>query len=326
MQFAPSVYEHAARVINKSPWEVSRSEDLLFQGNVEAYHLYHHNPIVVGIDIYNLEAEAYGSTIDNPTGNGIPAITKHLCSSVKDILKLKHFNPKTDGRISMTLRAGKRIAKECPETSVKIPVGGPFSIAINLVGFDNLLCEVLIDPDSVSKALDHIVAGQVNLCQEIVDNGLDIAFFESAAAPPLMSPENFEKVELPALNSIIQKASAVVGHPVSCVMGGDTVSILDAILSTGTGYLCCPAETDQKAFMEKMKAHPEVMVRVNMDPRPMTSGNWDEAYKEVDRVFEVIGDRKNACLGTGCLPYETDPQAVLKVAEYISRKASATAG
>ena len=160
----------------------------------------------------------------------------------------------------------------------------------------------------------------MNLCRELVDNGLDIAFFESAAAPPLMSPENFEKVELPALNSIIQKASAVVGHPVSCIMGGDTVDILDAMLSTGTGYLCCPAETDQKAFMEKMKAHPEVMVRVNMDPRPVTSGNWDEAYKEVDRVFEVIGDRENACLGTGCLPYETDPQAVLKVAEYISRK------
>jgi len=317
MQFAPSVYEHAARVINKSPWEVSRSEELLVQGNVEAYRLYHHDPIVVGIDIYNLEAEAYGATVDNPAANGIPAITKHLCSSVKDILELKHFNPQTDGRIPITLRAGKRIAKECPETSVKIPVGGPFSIATNLVGFDNLLCEVLIDPDTVSKALHHIVAGQVNLCQEIVDNGLDIAFFESAAAPPLMSPENFEKIELPALNSIIQQATVVVGHPVPCVIGGDTVWILDAMLSTGTGYLCCPAETDQKAFMQNMNAHPEVMVRVNMDPRPVTSGNWDEICKEVDRVFEVIGERENACLGTGCLPYETDPQAVVKVAEYI---------
>ena len=151
MQFSPSVYEHAAKVIDKSPWEVSRNKDLLFEGHCQAFRLYNHAAIVVGIDIYNLEAEAYGATIDNPTGNGIPAITKHFCSSVKDILELEHFNPKTDGRIPMTLRAGKRIAKECPETSVKIPVGGPFSIAINLVGFDNLLCEVLIDPDTVSR-------------------------------------------------------------------------------------------------------------------------------------------------------------------------------
>lgn len=317
MQFAPSVYEHAARVINRSPCEVSGSEDLLVQGNVEAFRLYHHDPVVVGIDIYNLEAEAYGTTVDHPAANGIPAITKHLCSSAKDILELKHFNPKTDGRIPMTLRAGKRIAKECPETGVKIPVGGPFSVATNLVGFDNLLCEVLIEPNTVSKALHHIVAGQVNLCREIVDNGLDVAFFESAAAPPLMSPENFEKVELPALNSMIQQVTAIVGHPVPCVIGGDTVWILDAMLSTGTGYLCCPAETDQTAFMQKMKAHPEVMVRVNIDPRPVASGNWDEIRKEIDRAFEVIGERKNACLGTGCLPYETDPRTVLKVAEYV---------
>jgi uroporphyrinogen-III decarboxylase len=317
MQFAPSVYEHAARVINRSPWEVSRSEDLLAQGNVEAFRLYHHDPIVVGIDIYNLEAEAYGATVDHPAANGIPAITKHLCSSAQDILKLRHFNPKTDGRIPMTLRAGKRIARECPEANVKIPVGGPFSVATNLVGFDDLLCEVVIDPNTVSKALHHIVAGQVKLCLEIIDNGLDVAFFESAAAPPLMSPDNFEKVELPALNSMIQQVTAVVGHPVSCVIGGDTLWILDAMLSTGTGYLCCPAETDQKAFMQKMKAHPEVMVRVNIDPRPVSCGNWHEIRKEIDRIFEIIGERENSCIGTGCLPYETNPQIVLKVAEYI---------
>ncbi|MEA3227361.1 MAG: hypothetical protein U9Q07_15530, partial [Planctomycetota bacterium] len=58
IQFAPSVYEHAARVIGKSPWEVSRNCDLLAQGHIEAYRLYKHCPIVVGIDIYNLEAEA----------------------------------------------------------------------------------------------------------------------------------------------------------------------------------------------------------------------------------------------------------------------------
>ena len=69
--------------------------------------------------------------------------------------------------------------------------------------------------------------------------------------------------------------------------------------------------------MQKMDSHPEVMVRVNMDPRPVTSDNWDEICKGVDRVFEVIGERENACLETSCLPYETDPQAVLKVAEYI---------
>lgn len=317
MQFSPSVYEHAARVIGKSPWEVSRNADLLAQGNIEAFHLYNHAPVVVGIDIYNLEAEAYGATVEKPSSNGIPAIHKHPYSTTEELKNLEPFNPKTDGRIPMAIEAAKQVANECPEADVRLPVAGPFSIATNLMGFENLLCKIAAGPDSVIETLLHLVTGQVEFCKEIVRNDLDIAFFESAAVPPLMSPENFRNIEFPALVSIIEKATAVVGHPVPCVMGGNTAPILEAILETGTGYVCCPAATDQKRFMEKMKSHPDVMVRINMDPRPMTSGNLKAAEKEVDRVFELANNRQNVCIGTGCLPYETDPKMVLKTREYI---------
>lgn len=317
MQFSPSVYEHAAKVIGKSPWEVSRSDDLLAQGNIEAFGLYNHAPVVVGIDIYNLEAEAYGATVERPSGNGIPAIHKHPYSTTEELINLEPFDPKKDGRIPMAIEAAKRVSNECPEADVRLPVAGPFSIATNLMGFENLLCEIATSPDSVIKTLFHLVTGQVEFCKEIVHHGLDIAFFESAAVPPLMSPQNFRSIELGALVSIIEKAAAVVGHPVPCVMGGNTAPILEAILETGTGYVCCPVGTDQKMFMEKMKAHPEVMVRINMDPRPMTSGNLKAVEKEVDRVFELANNREKVCVGTGCLPYETDPEVVLKTREYI---------
>jgi len=317
MQFSPSVYEHAARVIGKTPWEVSRNVNLLAQGNIEAFRLYNHTPVVVGIDIYNLEAEAYGATVEKPSGNGIPAIHRHPYSTTKELMNLEPFDPKKDGRIPMVIEAAKRVANVCPEADVRVPLAGPFSIATNLMGFEGLLCEIATSPDSVIETLCHLVTGQVEFCTEIVRHGLDIAFFESAAVPPLMSPQNFRSIELPALVSIIEKAAAVVGHPVPCVMGGNTAPILEAILETGTGYVCCPAGTDQKMFMEKMKSHPEVMVRINMDPRPITSGNLQAVEKEVDRVFTLANNREKVCIGTGCLPYEADPEMVLKTREYI---------
>jgi len=203
---------------------------------------------------------------------------------------------------------------------VREPLAGRFSIATNLRGFENMLCEILTAPDAVRDALHYLVDGQIRFCKEIVRQGLDIAFFESAAVPPLMSPQNFRDIELGALKAIITKAAAVVGHPVPCVMGGDTTPILDAILETGTGYVCCPAGTNQQMFMEKMKAHPEVMVRINMDPRPMTTKNLEAVEKEVDRVLELANNRDKVCIGTGCLPFETDPQIVLKTKEYILSK------
>ena len=320
MQFSPSVYEHAARVIGKSPWEVSRSAGLLAQGNIEAFRLYEHCPVVVGIDIYNLEAEAYGAPVEQPAAGGIPAIHRHPYSTTEELLNLEPLNPRTDGRIPMVIEAAKRVAHECPDADVRIPLAGPFSIATNLMGFEALLCEVHSNPDSVVEVLHHLVTGQVKFCKEIAANGLDIAFFESAAAPPLLSPQQFKDIELAALRQTMEKTGAILGHPVPCVIGGDTAPILEAILETGTGYVCCPAETDQQLFMEKMSGHPGVMVRINMDPRPMTAKNFEAVEKEVDRVLTLAENRQNVCIGTGCLPFETDPHVVLRTREYILSK------
>lgn len=320
VEFSPSVYEHAARVIGKTPWQVSRDVRLLSEGNIKAFRLYQHRPVVVGIDIYNLEAEAYGAIVTEPTGNGNPAISRHPFGSAGELLNLEPLNPKTDGRIPMVIEAARRVADECPEADVRVPLAGPFSVAANLVGFENLLSEVHTDPDMVVKALRHLVKGQVEFCAEVVRQGLDIAFFESAAAPPLLSPERFRDIELGPLEETMNKTAAVVGHPVPCIIGGDTLPILDYILRTGTEYICCPAETDQPKFMEKMRAHPEVMVRINMDPRGITAKNPADVQKEVDRILALADNRQNVCIGTGCLPFEADPEVVLYAKQYILSK------
>jgi uroporphyrinogen decarboxylase len=321
VQFNPSIYEHAARVVGKSPWEVSRDIELLSKAHIEAYRLYRHRPVVVGIDIYNLEAEAYGAVVGRAAGNAIPAISKYACSSVKELLSLEPFDPKTAGRIPMVIEVAKRVCENCPDADVRIPLSGPFSLAANLVGFESLLCEIHINPNLVAEALRHLVAGQVEFCKEVVRNGLDIAFFESSATPPLLSPQQFRQIELGALKEIMQKTATVVGHPVPCIMGGDTLPILDDILETGTGYVCCPAKTDQQKFMEKMQKHPEVTVRINMDARAITSKKFEDLEKEVDRVLALADNRPNVCIGTGCLPFEAEPEVVLKIKEYIlSRK------
>ena len=61
MKFIPAVYEHAAKVIGKTPWEVSRNKALIIEAHRAAFAMYSHTPVVVGIDIYNLEPEAYGA-------------------------------------------------------------------------------------------------------------------------------------------------------------------------------------------------------------------------------------------------------------------------
>lgn len=326
MDFSPSVYEHAALLIGRTPWDVSRDADLLFEAHAEAFRRYGHAPVVVGIDIYNLEAEAYGGLIEQPHGNGIPAMGSPICASVHELAKLEPFDPARAGRVPMVIEVAGRLARQFPAADVRVPLSGPFSIASNLVGFETLLCEVLSEPAATAAALEHLVEGQAAFCEAICRRGLDIAFFESAAAPPLLSPEMFRSVELPALRSIINRTSQIAGHPVPCIIGGDTTPILEAILESGTGAVICPVETDQEAFMKKIWDRTDVRVRVNTSAEVMVRGTRDELRAEFARIVRLTTGRENVCLGTGALPYETPPENVLWLKELCQAHKPATGG
>jgi uroporphyrinogen decarboxylase len=316
--FSVSVYEHAAALIGRTPWDVSRDEDLLWQAHREAYLLYRHFPLVVGIDIYNLEAEAYGCQVERPEGNGIPAITRPLFRSLEDALNAGQPRIERAGRIAMVIRTARRLAEEFPEADVRIPVSGPFSIATSLLGAEELLISAVVAPDLTRQFLLALVPGQTRMSEAARAAGIDVAFFESAAAPPLLSPTLFSEVELPALKAAMMQIGSAIGHPVPCIIGGDTEPILDQILETGTNFVICPAETDREGFMRRMESHPAVKARVNLDPRVYSRGTRDEIIAAVDEVIALAAGRPNVLLGTGAVPYETPPENILLIRDYVA--------
>ena len=318
--FTPAVYEHAARFVGRSPSQVSRDGELLFQAHKGAYLEYRHQPIAVGIDTYNLEAEAYGAKVEQVEGDAIPAIYQPLLKSLEDGMALRPFHPERDGRIAMILAVGRRLKKEFPEADVRIPVAGPFSVAFNLRGITSLCEDVADRPDATAKFLWRLAENQADLCRAVAAAGLDVAFFESAAAPPMLSPRQFRDVELPALRRILKLAAASVGHPVPCIMGGNTYPILDDLLSTGISYLVCNVETNQPTFVESVaRTHPQVRVRVNMNPGIVACNDAERIYREIDRVLAFAGGRRNCLLGTGALPLETPPENIRLIKNYLAR-------
>ncbi|NOZ24354.1 MAG: hypothetical protein GXP25_25025 [Planctomycetes bacterium] len=317
--FSPSVYEHAAFLLGKRPWDVSRDQDMLWKAHRKAYLMYRHEPIVVGIDIYNLEVEAYGAEVREPQGNGIPAVETPLFNSLDETKSLEPFDPVEAGRIPMVIDVAMALAEEFAEARVLVPLSGPFSIAVSLRGINGLLMDIATDPDGARDFLMRLVEGQVRFAETVAKvDDVDVAFFESAAAPPLLSPMQFQEVELPALKETMQRVGEVVGHPVPCVIGGNTEPIIEDVLSTGTNYVICPAETDQERFMAHFEDRNDMTVRVNMDPVTVAQGTSSKILSEIDRIIELAKGRSNILLGTGALPYETPPDNVKLIKLYAS--------
>ncbi len=319
MDFSPSVYEHAAGLIGKTPWEVSIDRELMVKAHQAAYERYHHTPITVGVDIYNVEAEAYGAKIEKPDADNIPSVQEALYSSAADLIAIDRVDLSKTGRWPLILDAAKELQALFPSAVVRIPVSGPFSIAVTLAGLENMLCDCSIAPDAAHTALKRLAQNQINLCREIQKQGLKITFFESAATPPLLSPKQFETILLPVLKDMLQEIKTITNEAPALIIGGDTAPILDYVLKTAAGYVICPSETDQQVFMEKIWDHTGVRVRVNMDAKIVAFGSHEDIQKEVGRIYTLSARRPNVCLGTGVLPYGTSPENVLFIENVLQR-------
>jgi uroporphyrinogen-III decarboxylase len=176
-----------------------------------------------------------------------------------------------------------------------------------------------LQPEQVARFLMRLAENQAVFCKAVAQAGLDVAFFESAASPPMLSPAQFHEIELPALKRILQIAADCVGHPVPCIMGGDTYRILDDLLSTGTSYLVSNVETDQASFVRRLaKTHPHVRVRVNMDPNVVVCTDPQCIYAEIDRILAIAAWHPSCLLGTGAVPYETPPENIRLIKEYVA--------
>jgi uroporphyrinogen decarboxylase len=317
MRFDPVVYEHAAALLKLRPWDVSRDANLLVKAHATAYELYHHQPIVPGIDVYNVEAEAYGAIVEEPAGNGVPSIPAPPFSEVSDLLALRPFDPSRDGRFPLLLEAAEILQATCSPAPVRVPISGPFSIACGLLGFDNLLCATLIEPETVARTLDLLALNQVSLCQEAAARHLQVTIFESAATIPLLSPTLFRDLVAPPLARLVQAASSLARAPVACIIGGDALPVIDDIMLGKPGYIICPSETDQEAFLTRMKDFPDTKVRVNMNPGIFTGTDREAVRREVDRVWKLCRGLETVSLGSGVLPYEAVPETVLFARDYV---------
>jgi len=317
LEFTPAVYEHAAAFLNRSPWEVSRDGALLADAHIAAFEHYRHAPVVVGIDIYNVEAEAYGATVVQPEANLPPSVEERHCQSLEDLLALPQLRPEHDGRIPLLLEAAATVRARLPQAEIRVPLSGPFSVASTLLGFEPLLFAMLADPEQSARALAHLARSQSALCHAAAAQGLEVLLFESAAAPPLLSPTLFRELVLPSLRSVMDDAADALGHSVGCIVGGNTVPILSSLLEARPSQLICPMETDRESFMEVMRSHTGVTVRINTPPEMFLSGPWERIERELRAAAELAGKRPRTLIGTGVLSYETDPALVVRAGEFL---------
>jgi len=313
--FAPTILEHAAGVIGLTPSEATKDSAHIAKAHIEAFRRYRHPFVTVGIDIYNIEAEALGCEVRFYEDNSIPGIISHPYT-LDDDPETIAFSM-TSGRIQSILDAAREVKKAIgDEATVSIGICGPFSVLIELLGYDSAIEYFLEEDDRLIGYLDAITTFLKEYCDVIVDNKLGVTVFDSWAAPPLTSPKYYRKYALPYQFELLSylKQLGLFSRPL--VIGGDTRLIADDIIKSGTTLLVSDYNTPLSEYIEKAKEH-NITLRANIDPKMLHAGNWEGIRNRLNEISTAYETYPKIIIGTGVIPYDTPADHILQTGKMI---------
>ena len=320
--FCPAVYEHKAALIGDTPSRMSRDAGLLEKAIVREIEVYQPDMVVVGCDVYNVEAEAAGCKVRFYESNDVPSISEAIIAPGDDISGLRAPDPEKDGRMPANLEAGETIQRHFGrERIIRGALSAPFSLASELAGPEQILMALIDRPEWVSELLAFSASVIKAYGKAFVDRGLGVILFDSHASPPLVSPRLYEEIILPPTAEVIRYFRFGLGVPlVPYIMGGDTRILLDLMLRTGTNNILCDYKSDLGYFVKYLKDKP-VFLRANLDPYSLQTASIDEIKARVRELLSVGRRHSRFMLGTGILPYDIPPQKVIAVREALEEEA-----
>jgi uroporphyrinogen decarboxylase len=316
--FCPAIYEHKAALVGMMPSRIARDTDALEQALLHEAEIYAPDMLTVGVDVYNVEAEALGCAVSYPDTRDVPSIASRILRPGDDLSRLRVPDPATAGRMPVFLEAGQRVhARIGHRMIVRGALSAPFSLASELIGAEAMLTAVLDDPAWVADLLAFTSKVAKAYGRAFIERGLGVILFDSHAAPPLLSPRLYRKLVLPATASVVGHFRRDLGLPlVPYIIGGDTAILLDAILETGTNNVLCDFKADLGAFEERLRGT-GVLLRANLDPRLILAGPPAAVTAKAREVLAAGRRHPGFLLGTGILAYDTPPENVLGVREAV---------
>jgi uroporphyrinogen decarboxylase len=311
--FVPAVYEHKARLIGRSPSEVCASLDLLLEALDKEIEVYDPDLLTVGIDVYNVEAEAVGCEVRYfGRSPDVPGIVGPIVEGPGGLGRLRRPDPGHDGRMPLFLEAAAQAAQaRGRDMTVRGAVTGPFSLACALAGTEAVLVATLEEPGFVRELLAFAAQVTIDFGTAFLARGVEPVLFDSKASPGAASPRVFREFVMPVYRDrVIPELRGAGAKTLPLIIGGDTTPILEDLLATGAGQLLCDAGADLGLFLKRCREERRAL-RASVDAK-LVHGGRPGQIREAARglLLESVG-QPGFLFGCGVVAYDCEPRNVI---------------
>ncbi len=313
--FVPAIYEHKARLIGVSPSAICRDPDLLCRGLESELELYRPDVLTIGIDVYNVEAEALGCRVRYfDESNDVPAIVEPLA----DCEHLRIPDPERDGRMPLYLRVAEAMVRlHGTQIIVRGALTGPYSMAAELVGAEKFLMMTVEAPETCRRLLEFTAQVALAFGTAFLRHGAEPVLFDSRATPRLASPRVFRHLVLPVYRDLLIPGLKAAGARfIPLIIGGNTDTILDDLIASGATQILCDNSSNPGLFRQRTLAA-GIAFRASVDARLIHSGPPEAVRRQAEGLLRECAGHPGFLLGCGVVAYDTNPAHVLAIRDAI---------
>jgi len=323
--FVPAIYEHKGALVGKTPSQICRNADFLYAGLKRELEVYDPDMLVIGIDVYNVEAEAMGAPVAYFDDATVPAIVETFIERPEDMGKLRVADPETDARMPVYLEVAEALGRELgPRMVVRGAVTGPYSMASAMVGAETFILATVEEPEFCERLIAFCARATVDFGKAFLKRGVEPIIFDSRATPTLASPRVFRKMVTPIYRDyVIPELKAAGGRLMPFIIGGNTTSVIDDLIASGASQFLCDRPASLVKWREKAGAA-GVPFRANVDAVLVNTGPVEAIRRQSLEILRECHDHPGFLLGCGVVAYDGHPEYVRAISQAIADVAAGT--
>jgi uroporphyrinogen decarboxylase len=324
--FVPAIYEHKGVLIGKSPSQICRNAEWLQAGLCRELEVYDADMLVIGIDVYNVEAEALGcKVVYFEDSDDCPGIVEPIIDGPAALRRLGIPDPDRDGRMPIYLEVAQRLGREMGQSIIlRGAVTGPYSMAAELIGAEQFVLLTVDEPDFAREVIEFCARVTVEFGKAFLARGVEPIIFDSRATPTLASPRIVKNLVLPVYRDyVLPTLKASGGRFLPLIIGGNTTSIIDDLIATGATQFLSDYPANLAKWCAKALAA-RVPVRANVDALLVNRGPVEAIRRQAVEILRDFHSHPGFLLGCGVIDYNGNPEHIHAIRHTLDELAAGT--
>lgn len=245
-----------------------------------------------------VELDALGLKVRYPE-NDNPSVIEHPIKTIGDFENLRKNWNGLSGRMLMFIDLMKKMANYFPIINGAYVIG-PFSMAGELMGVNNIALEVVLNPGLVKTILGFCTDIIKEYTLGLFEAGADtVAILEPTAV--ILSPAHYKEFSLKP----VKKLTESIKQDIILHICGDTTHLIEDMNDSGAFAL----SLDSDVSLKEVKNHisDDIAIIGNLDPTNIfLQGSKYTVRKATNILKKEMKDRSNFIISSGCdLPLET---------------------